>query len=71
MIIPMVCFTCGKQIAHIWPKYQKSVEKYRLKVSTSKSKETPEFRAMTDHKIGRDCCRRMFMCQHDMYVEVR
>jgi hypothetical protein len=32
---------------------------------------TPEFMALAELKILRQCCRRMFLCQHDMYEKIR
>jgi DNA-directed RNA polymerase subunit N (RpoN/RPB10) len=68
MIIPMCCFSCGKQIAHLWEPYLALVKDYEL--DTLKTTKTPEFRAMAKLKIGRECCRRMFLCQHDMYDKI-
>jgi DNA-directed RNA polymerase I, II, and III subunit RPABC5/DNA-directed RNA polymerase subunit N len=84
MIIPMVCFSCGKPIAHLWLPYQALVEQYGK--DPKKSLEEfitkhphipkgidvgPEFMALADLHIGRACCRRMFLSQHDMYQKVR
>lgn len=60
MIIPMVCFTCGKPISHIYPKYLILIEKY-------KNLENKEFKALAELLIGTECCRRMLLTQHDMY----
>lgn len=84
MIIPMVCFSCGKPIAHLWLPYQElrnSYEKdYKKKVQDFISKHpqipkrqeiSPEFMALADLHLGRPCCRRMFLSQHDMYQKIR
>ncbi len=79
MIIPMVCFSCGKPISHLWEDYLSLVKNYEIESeaeSTKKNKKsseskTPEFKALADLKIGRECCRRMFFCQQDMYQKVR
>ena len=72
----MDCFSCGKPIAHMWDDYLESVKKYEMAALATKSKpkkndKTPEFLALAEHKVGRECCRRMFLCQHDMYDKVR
>lgn len=98
MIIPMVCFSCGRPIAHLWHEYCQKVKQYELILSNlsesdrqSLSKEpylstqvekdvvmngeilthTPEYLALRDLHVGRDCCRRMFLCQHDMYEKIK
>ena len=71
MIIPMVCFTCGKPLSHLWDDYIDYVKKYELEDKKTKATQTPEFKALSDLKIGRDCCRRMLLCQHDMYDKVK
>ena len=65
MIIPMVCFTCGKPISHLYNLYLELVEKY-----SKIDKPTAVFKALADLKIGTDCCRRMFITHHDMFKEV-
>lgn len=71
----MNCFTCAKPIAHIWLEYKALVEEYRLadlnELESDDQKKSPAFRALAKLHIGRDCCRRMFICQHDMYQKVR
>jgi DNA-directed RNA polymerase subunit N (RpoN/RPB10) len=71
MIIPMVCFTCGKPCAHLYERYQELVKKYELEAASGGKDKTPEFLALADLKIGRSCCRRMYICQHDMYEKVK
>jgi DNA-directed RNA polymerase subunit N (RpoN/RPB10) len=80
MIIPMVCFSCGMPIAHMWFDYLDLVKKYEIEQTnppmvssgtTSDHKHTPEYLALRDLKIPRMCCRRMFLSQHDMYEHVR
>jgi DNA-directed RNA polymerase subunit N (RpoN/RPB10) len=66
MIIPMVCFTCGTPISHLWQKYTDYVKNYEDMGETN-----PEFLALKDLNIGRHCCRRMFICQHDMYHKIK
>lgn len=71
MIIPMVCFSCGKPIAHLWESYSTLTKKYEIEQKKAPSTKTPEYLALRDLHIGRMCCRRMFICQHDMYEKVR
>lgn len=77
MIIPMVCFTCGRPIAHLWEKYSELLKNYEIKIQTKKNlkpdelNKTPEYLALRDLQIGTMCCRRMFICQHDMYDKIR
>ena len=71
MIIPMVCFTCGKPIAHLWSAYTEIVKKFELEKKSKEASESAEFLALAELKIGRLCCRRMFLAQHDMYQKVK
>jgi len=71
MIIPMVCFSCGKPIAHLWFTYLELLKKYETDQKNTSSEYSPVYLALRDLKIGRACCRRMFICQHDMYEQVR
>ena len=79
MIIPMVCFTCGRPIAHLWLKYFEIVKNYEFKLKNpskqplTEEEQThkPEYLALRDLQIGNMCCRRMFLSQHDMYEKVR
>lgn len=75
MIIPICCFTCGKQIAHKWEKYVEEITKENnkqkdiKKSSTNKvSKElnTIEKRTLDNLKIRRYCCRRMILTHIDI-----
>ncbi|MHB1953129.1 MAG: hypothetical protein ACYCOU_05225 [Sulfobacillus sp.] len=52
----MVCFTCGKPVAHLWNDY----------VSSTKGK-TPTEISQTLDRLGlrRYCCRRTLMCTLD------
>lgn len=82
MIIPMVCFSCGKPIAHLWDQYLVLIDNYKKDPTSLRTfREThphvppnvelvPEFVALAQLKIGRECCRRMFLSQHDMYQKV-
>lgn len=50
MIIPVRCFTCGKEISSKW-------EAYCYLIETNKSKEE----SLNELDIKRICCRRMFL----------
>ena len=73
MIVPMVCFTCGRPIAHLYEQYTEIVAKYTSTKTNyhlpddPRGSTTPEYLALRDLRIGRECCRRMYVCQHDMY----
>lgn len=82
MIIPMVCFTCGKPIAHLWEQYLDLVKSFEIQRNQQilelgededaiEALPTPEFMALMRLKIFRLCCRRMFLCQHDMYDKIK
>lgn len=70
MIIPVVCFSCGKPLGHLWNKYKTTVKHYEDTKDTKDGDEAPEFLALRDLKLFRTCCRRMFICQHDMYDKI-
>jgi DNA-directed RNA polymerase I, II, and III subunit RPABC5/DNA-directed RNA polymerase subunit N len=63
----MVCFTCGFPIAHLYEKYLTLINEYEK----NPEDKTPEFLALRDLKVGRHCCRRMFICQQDMYTKIK
>lgn len=73
MIIPQVCFTCGRPISHIYDDFkEQSTKKIILpahvhKIDDPRGQTTPEFSALAKLHIGRECCRRMFITQHDMF----
>ncbi len=73
MIIPMVCFTCGCPIAHLYQRYLELVKEYEIadQHATTPSKQSPEFRSMSKLNIWRECCRKMCISEHDMYLLVR
>jgi len=58
MIIPIRCFTCGKCISNVWPKYIEELNKLKDTTSTEDSKSI-EFKLLEKYKIKRYCCRRM------------
>ena len=61
-MIPMRCFTCGRPMAHQWDVYQEREAKLR-----TEKKDNPAFKVLASLHVGRACCRRMFLCQQDMY----
>jgi DNA-directed RNA polymerase subunit N (RpoN/RPB10) len=75
MIIPMVCFTCGRPIAHLWENYNHLLRNYEIllnnmSVEPRNQGRTAEYLALRDLHIGTMCCRRMLVCQHDMYTKI-
>lgn len=50
MIIPIRCFTCGKEISSKWEPYQELLK-------TDKT----EAEALDELEMNRICCRRMFL----------
>jgi DNA-directed RNA polymerases I, II, and III subunit RPABC5 len=59
MLIPVRCFTCGKEISSRWERYQELL-----------SREFLEARALEDVGLTRICCRRMFLGQVDVIDKV-
>lgn len=59
MMVPIRCFSCGKQLAGAFEEFKKRVEKG----------EKPE-KAMDDLGIKRYCCRRMLFSQVDLIDEI-
>ena len=79
MIIPICCFTCGKQIAHLWEKYIKEIsEEYKKKDIELKSDstnkimdvETIEKKTLDKLKLKRYCCRRMMLSHVDICEKI-
>ena len=69
MIIPIRCFSCGKNIAHLWEKYEEIYNKKVEEYNTDKSKfvgTTPINEALKELGINSICCRRMFVCNVDL-----
>lgn len=62
MLIPVVCFSCGQCIAHLYEKYLDFVNNAKNEEDT-----TPEEAALNALNIKRMCCRRMFLTQCDTY----
>lgn len=75
MIIPITCFTCGKQIAHLWEKYLEEIVKETNKTKeikrdstnkVNKDLETIEKKTLDKLKLRRYCCRRMMLTHIDI-----
>lgn len=84
MIIPIQCFTCGKQIGHLWEKYlEKLQEEYDGKenlkkavilktdvVDLIKNNQSIEDKSLTELGLKRYCCRRMFVTHVDICEKI-
>ena len=84
MIIPIQCFTCGKQIGHLWDKYlEKLQEEYDGKenlkkavilktdvVDLIKNNQSIEDKSLTELGLKRYCCRRMFVTHVDICEKI-
>ena len=71
MIIPILCFECGKPTGHLWDRYIELVQKYRNEgdqdeISDKNTKLSPEGRALKDLNMTRDCCRIIFLSNADL-----
>ena len=77
MRIPPRCFTCHRPIGYLYDSYLDQVREEQKKRndtsgSEGKSDETPENMAL-NNTLGsnsRYCCRRMFLCNKDLYDEI-
>ena len=56
MLVPVLCFTCGKLIGDKWIQYQNDCEK----------KEKTKQEILDDLGFHRYCCRNIFMCHKDL-----
>ena len=81
MIIPICCFTCGKQIAHLWESYLKQInEEYNKGIKKNKNiilerniieqikndNGSIEKRVLDKMNLRRYCCRRMMLSNVDL-----
>ena len=71
MIIPVVCFTCGKILADKWNYYVKEIEKYDsedsvLNVNIKTLQQTKEGKVLDSLGLKRYCCRRMMISHVDL-----
>lgn len=55
MLIPVVCFACGKPVAHLWEDYSERI----------KNGEHPK-KVMDELGLERYCCRALFMGHVDL-----
>ena len=82
MIIPMVCFTCGKPISAFKEKYNELVLKYNnnmeslddptnlVKISKNNMEKTPQGKALDELGYDRICCRRMFLADQPVAYDL-
>ena len=79
MIIPICCFTCGKQIAHLWERYIEALsseynERHNIKIDSTnkvnKNLNTIEKRTLDKFKLRRYCCRRMLLTNVDLCKKI-
>lgn len=84
MIIPVQCFTCGKQISHLWETYLEKLQKeYNGSENLAKSvvlksdtidlikKESSiEQKTLDELGLKRYCCRRMFITHVDICEKI-
>lgn len=74
-VVPIVCYTCGRPVGHLYEEYLNLVDKYRKEQSenenekSNENKQSPQFKALRDLKIGTICCRTIIMTHIDMYKE--
>ncbi|KCZ75170.1 hypothetical protein H311_03856 [Anncaliia algerae PRA109] len=59
MIIPVRCFSCGKEISSVWEKY----------VDLIKENKT-ENESLNELNMNRICCRRMFLGHVDIIGKI-
>lgn len=71
---PMVCFTCGRPIAHLWLDYFDILNKAKRttpKVDIDYETDT-KYNALIKLGIGDECCRRMFISQiESIYDDIK
>lgn len=85
MIIPMVCFTCGKPISHLWEPYINEVTEYYNKEGIDMNKNVHIEKTLNEldksinniekktlDKLGltRYCCRRMIISHVDLTKKI-
>jgi DNA-directed RNA polymerase subunit N (RpoN/RPB10) len=76
MIIPMVCFSCGKQMSHLWEPYQKYIYDHSTAAKGAETRpvvvlrdlavETVQERAFRVLGVRRECCKRTLFCAVDL-----
>lgn len=84
MIIPVQCFTCGKQIGHLWERYLERLQneyngkeifakKHVLKddvLELIKKDKTVEAKVLDEMKLKRYCCRTMMLTHVDICEKI-
>ena len=81
MIIPMQCFSCGKNISNLWEIYQKKLQdeynKKQLEINSFRetfhvlpTEKTPEEKILNELGVNRYCCRRMILGNLDLYEKI-
>ena len=63
MIIPMRCFTCGKEIANLWPLYCEIVGDQR-------DTPTQDMKDQLNNRLRRICCKRMLVTHVELIDEL-
>ena len=85
MLIPVVCRSCGCQLAHLWRKYEELVLKYSGEPDGRKVKllrpsenmlyeDTPQALALRELGLLREdriCCTRHFLTHVDLIDEIQ
>ena len=70
---PVVCFSCGRPIGHLWISYFDKLHQSQLKNQSADLdyQTNAKYQALIELGIGDECCRRMFICQiRDIYNKV-
>lgn len=62
---PVVCFSCGRPIGHLWNNYFNLLHQSQLKNQSMDLdyESDAKYDALRQLGIGDECCRRMFICQ--------
>lgn len=72
MIIPPACFSCGRLCNHDYDEFLSLVKEFEMGIRKKPDENwTPMFAALAHLQIGRRCCRRMYITQQDMYMQIR
>jgi len=73
MIIPIRCFTCGKVIAHLWPKYLAELQQATdiidgttITAESGATGKSVEGKTLDKLGVHRYCCRRMILGNIDL-----
>lgn len=72
---PMVCFTCGRPLAHLWLPYFDKIHHYHSEEEEEVDlhyHSDAKFKALIDLGIGDECCRRMLISQiENVYDQIK